>query len=835
MTTGRLLATTWLIFAPVFAWADTATITIDARETGPRVNPRMYGIFLEEIGHGVDGGLYAELVRNRAFEDGRPPEGYQLRGNRWVDERGFSAGYDQYGYEVGGLPFWRLVETESARGSIELDQTAGVSEASSYCLRLKAGDVESGRVGVANEGFFGIGVEQGKKYSLSLYAKRDGDMKGPLSVRLEDRDGAACSDEATIDVTGDGWHKYDATLTGSTSVHRARLVITLSAPGVVLLDMVSLFPAETWKGRPNGLRPDIAQMIADLKPGFVRFPGGCVVEGGTIETSYNWKDTVGPLMDRRETWGPWHYRRTQGMGLYEYLQFCEDLGAEPLYVGFAGQTCIFRERENVPLDDMGWVRDNFLDVVEYANGSADSKWGQLRAAAGRQAPFNLKLVEIGNENEGVEYERRYRLIHEAMAQAYPDLTYLADISYRHRIPADSYDIADQHFYNSPSWFMSRYDMYDDRDRQLPPLYLGEVAVTTAQGGPIRGNLLAALAEGVFLMGCERNADAVQMVSYAPLLAHVNGRSWDWHAMIYHDSTHVFGTASYYLWQLFAQHRPDVMLKTTSTHEPSETLVIAGQIGVGTWDATAEFKDIRVERDGKVVYESDFSADASGWEPAEGRGRWRVVDGAYRQARRGQGVSYFGDEAWDDYTLSLKARKLSGGEGFLIPFGRKGGDRYWWNLGGWGNSQHAIEHNQTPVGQPRRGTIETDRWYDIKIEVAGAAIRCYLDGELIHDATAESLDKFVATAGRDAASGEMVIKAINASPRPVSTKLEIQGAVGVERNAQAVVLAADSFAANNSFDDPKKVAPTHSAIVLDGTSFDFEFSPRSLTILRLKTR
>ncbi len=826
-----VVAALWQASA-VSSRADTATIAIDAAQTGPRVNPRMYGIFLEEIGHGVDGGLYAELVRNRAFEDGRPPEGYQLRGDRWVDARGFNSGYDQYGYEPGGVPFWSLVKSGGAKGEMSLDEIGGVSKASSYCLRMEIQELGDGRLGVANEGFFGIGVAEGKKYSLSLYAKAGESFDGPLKVRLETREGEACSDEATIELSGDDWAQYKGTLTGTKAARRARVVITSAAPGVVSLDMVSLFPAETWRGRPGGLRPDIAQMIADLKPGFVRFPGGCVVEGGTVESAYNWKLTIGPLIERQEQWGPWHYRRTHGVGLLEYLQFCEDLEAEPLWVGFAGQTCIFREREHVPMSEMGWVRDNFLDVVEYANGLADSKWGKLRAEAGREQPFNLKYVEIGNENEGPEYEQRYKMIHDAMRDAHPDLTYLADVSYRHRIPADTYDIADQHFYNTPSWFMSRFDMYDDRDRALPPLYLGEVAVTSQQGGPIRGNLLAALAEGVFLMGCERNADAVQMVSYAPLLAHVDGRSWDWHAMIYHDSTRVFGTVSYYLWQMFATHRPDVVVETETTYQPSEDLAVVGQIGVGTWDATAEFKDVRVERDGKLVYESDFSQDAAGWEPAQGR--WEVVDDAYRQTRRGQGFSYFGENDWSDFTLSLKARKSAGGEGFLIVFGRQGGERYWWNLGGWGNSQHAIEHNQTPVGQPQRGRIESDRWYDVKIEVAGAKIRCFLDGELVHDAEAESLDRFVATAGRDEAAGEVVLKVINASPRPVSTAVKLAGVRQVGSQAKVVELSADSFEDNNSIEEPRRVAPRQQTVSIEGEEFKHEFAPRSLTVLRFKT-
>jgi hypothetical protein len=407
--------------------AGTATITIDARRKGPAINPRMYGIFLEEINHGVDGGLYAELIRNRGFEDSRPPEGFAYRDGRWLDAKGYDAGFSQFGYTTESIPFWSLVEEGDVKGTMSLETTGGITEQSCHCLRLDVEDAAGGRLGVANTGFFGIGLRQGQKYNLSLYVRGAGVFKGPLSVRLEDSDGKPLSDAAEIQGIDAVWKQFKATLTASATESKARLVILAGAEGTVWLDFVSLFPETTWKGRPNGLRPDIAQMIADLKPGFVRFPGGCVVEGGTVETAYNWKRTVGPVETRQECWGPWNYRFTHGMGLHEYFQFCEDLGAEPLWVGFCGQTCIFRQMENVPMEEMGWVRDNFLDVVEYANGPTDSKWGSLRAQAGRPRPFNLKYVEIGNENAEKAYEERYRFIYDAMKAKYPDLVYLPTI------------------------------------------------------------------------------------------------------------------------------------------------------------------------------------------------------------------------------------------------------------------------------------------------------------------------------------------------------------------------------------------------------------------------
>jgi alpha-L-arabinofuranosidase len=829
-----------LLLSPGSLWGETATITIDAGKPGPEINPRMYGIFLEEINHGVDGGLYAELVRNRAFEDSRAPEGYVLREGRWRDasRRGFDSGFTRYGYTTEGVPFWSLVQEGSARGAMHLQTTGGITEASAYCLLLDVNDVAGGRLGVANHGFFGIGIRQGQSYNLSLYAR--GDIP-TLSVVLEDAEGRACSDEAKVEAISNDWKQFKATLTGSKTESKAKLVVTADGKGKVWLDFISLFPSRTWKDRPNGLRADIAQMIADLKPGFVRFPGGCVVEGGTVETAYNWKLTVGPLEERQERWGPWNYRETHGMGLYEYLQFIEDIGAEPLWVGFCGQTCIFREVENVPMDQMGWVRNNFLDIVEYANGPADSKWGVMRAQAGHPAPFGLKYVEIGNENQGPEYGERYRYVYDAMKAKYPDLKYLIDLSWTSlRSVGDvKYDIEDAHYYNSPRWFMSRFRDYDDRDRSLSPLYLGEVAVTSNEGGPTRGNLLAALAEGVFLMGCERNSDVVKMVSYAPLPGHVEGRTEltnappPWHAMIYHDGTRVFGTVSYYLWKLLGTNLPSRTINTEVAFPDAKPPIVEGQMGLGTWASVAEYKDVRVEKDGQTLYASDFTQGTEGW--TRGGGRWAVEDGAYRQGRAGQGFVYFGDEGWSDYTLTLKARKLSGGEGFLIVFGRQGRDRYWWNLGGWGNSQHAIEHNQNLVGRPHRGRIEDNRWYDIKIELAGNRIRCYLDGELIHDATAPAEEHFYATAGRDDASGDLVIKAVNTAEEPVAATLSLRGVEGVKPDATVTVLTAGSLSDNNSLDEPDRVVPAQSQIHAAGPEFTCEFPARAFTLLRLKTR
>ena len=815
--------------------AGTAIINTDISKPGPRLNPRMYGIFLENLNHAVDGGLYAELIQNRGFEDAKPPEGYIYHDGRWVDSLGpnaYDAAFARFGYFTNGLPFWSLVQEGGAQGSMHLDMDNPLTPESPRSCRLEIDNVSTGRIGIANDGFWGVGVKAGEKFKLSFWARSAEGFSGPLRATLEDHDGNACSELAKISGVSGQWKEFHATLTGTKDNSNARFVLTAGSKGSVWFDMVSLFPARTFKDRPNGLRADIAQMIADLKPDFVRFPGGCVIEGGTIPTSYNWKNTVGPPEHRTEIWGPWNYRETYGMGYFETLQFCEDLGAEPLYVGFAGETCMFRHVEDVPMSDMDWVANNFVDAVQFANGDASTQWGKLRAEMGHPKPFGLKTVEVGNEGGTRGFPPRYKFVYSRLKEQYPDLSYILDYSFLRRnwMTGQTADMEDNHFYNSPQWFMNNVHHYDTRDRKLPPVYDGEVAVTSDAGGFYKGNLIAALGEGAFLMGLERNADVVKMVSYAPLLANVHGRT-DWHGMIYFDSTRTFGTVSYYLWKLFGENRPDYTVPTDVQLTSGKPPAITGGIGIGTWYTAAEFKDVRVEKDGQVLAAPDLTKGTDGW-TADG-GNWCVNDGAFRQSDETVGLNYFGDETWNNYTLTLKARKLHGPEGFLIVFGHKGEDKYWWNIGGWGNHEHAIEYNQTPVGEHVPGTVETNRWYDIKVELQDRHIRCYLDGQLVHDVTAPAADRFFALAGQDEKTGDLIIKAINVSANPMNTTLNLNGVNHVASTAQLTVLTSARLSDNNSLDTPTNVVPATSTIPVSGPHFSHEFPANSLTILRLR--
>jgi alpha-L-arabinofuranosidase len=304
-------------------------------------------------------------------------------------------------------------------------------------------------------------------------------------------------------------------------------------------------------------------------------------------------------------------------------------------------------------------------------------------------------------------------------------------------------------------------------------------------------------------------------------------------MIYFDTTRCFGTVSYYLWKLFAENRPAFSVATDVTLGAEKPMAIKGSIGVGTWETSAEYKDIRVEKAGEVLYASDFSKNAEGWK-TDG-GNWSVVDGAYRQSDRGTGLSFFGDENWSDYTLTLKARKLSGAEGFLICFGRKNEERNWWNIGGWGNSEHAIEFNQNSVGRHVPGSIESNRWYDVKVALEGQRIRCYLDGKLVHDETVSTPQRFFALAGRDEPSGDLIIKAINAGSEPMNATVNIKGVNHVAFGAGLTVLKSNGGSDNNSLENPQMIAPVSSVMSVSGNTFTHEFPAYSFSMMRLAAK
>lgn len=828
------------------AFAASGTITIDATKPGARIPASLYGIFFEEISHAGEGGLYAELIQNRGFEDANLPPACKLEDGFLIPPR------TPHFWNTPRISDWRMrwnvksahpawsLETAAANAAtIEVVDAQPLTQATPHSLQINVTNAQ-GRVALVNEGFWGVAVQAGEEYRLSFYARADKAFGGALTVALESKDGKALATHAFKNVAGETWRKYECRLRASGSDAKARFVMTFGSAGTVWLDFVSLFPAKTFKNRPNGLRLDLAQMINGLKPAFVRWPGGCFVEGIAVETRPQWKQTLGRLEDRPGTYSPWGYWSSDGFGYHEFLQYCEDIGAEALYVANVGISCAFRSGTFLPDDQLPMLIQDTLDAIEYAIGPVTSKWGAERAKNGHPKPFPLTILEVGNEQQGPLYGERVAKFSQAIKAKYPQMkvalsSWIAGIDERAIAAAGKIDIVDEHAYKPLHWAIENFDSFAKYKRGDWELYIGEFACNTGVG---RGNLLAALNDAAYMMSMEKNADLVKMGSYAPLLENVNHLPRNWEVNLIHfDSSRVYGRGSYYACKLFAENLPDVNLTTAVEYASSSARPVAGRIGVGTWNTSAEFKDIRVERDGKEVYASDFSKGAENWKPETGRrnaGTWAVEEGAYRQKDQTVSWSYIGEENWDNVTVTLKARKLRGAEGFLVAAGLADGRRVQFNVGGWGNTQHAVQVADAIVGGAARGSVEEGRWYDVKVEVRGRQIRCSLDGVVIKEVTLPRVDTVLAISGRDEASGEIVVKVVNSSPEAAPMAMRVSGANLTGAGTLTLLTSADPKD-ENSFEQPTKVAPVVKPIRGASASFTQEFPPYSLSILRLKTK
>jgi alpha-L-arabinofuranosidase len=790
-------------------------ITVDVAAPGQRMAPTMHGLFFEDINYAADGGLYAELVENRSFEH-RDPK------HAWVEAaRG------------------------KASGSMAVAREAPLNAANTHFLRLEVSDPGEGGYGVANGGFDGIALREGDRYRLSLHARVGPGGSGSLKVLLEDGAGGRVVEEAIQGITA-SWSKYEATLTSPKTVTDARLLVLSTRPGRMDLDMVSLLPEKTFKGRRNGLRADIAQALADMKPGFLRFPGGCIVEGRDLGNAYRWKDTVGDVAERKQNANLWQnnrspqYHQTYGLGFFEFFQLSEDIGAEPLPVINCGMSCQARRGSHVPLAEIGpWVKDA-LDLIEFANGPVTSEWGARRAAMGHPEPFHLKYLAVGNEQWREAYFDRYVVFQREIKSKYPDIQIISssgpapnDGSYefawrkfRGGTPAD---IVDEHYYVPPPWLLENGDRYDSYDPGGPKVFVGEFA---AHDGGRRNNLRSALAEAAYMTSLWRNSDVVVMASYAPLLAKVGRDQWRPN-LIWFDNTRVVLTPSYHAQVQFAKNRPDVVLPT-EVQSPAVHPRPSGMIGVGTWNTQAEYKDIRVvDAGGKVLFESDFSKGMEGWKTAGGD--WSVEDGALRQGGNGTNIrALAGDPSWTDYTLTLKARKIRGEEGFLILFHTADIENpVWWNIGGWRNVEHSLQ-GEGVTERHVRGAVEANRWYDIRLELRDAGIKAYLDGQLIHEDERKPVPAVYAAAGRDARAGEVVLQMVNPQSQAHRAAIQLRGLGNDSRKARVTTLAGAGPGAENTLENPGAVTPRQSDF--DGIAPEFEYTlePYSLTTLRVRT-
>ena len=528
------------------AWAQSGnTITVKANDIKASIQPTMWGVFFEDINMGADGGIYAEMVKNRSFEFFKPFMG------------------------------WKITQKNPVEGNILLLNNEKENASNPRYLRVKAANASSGDLGLTNEGFKGMGVKQGLRYDFSVMYKQ-ADKGVTMYVELVDSTGKKLGGTSFEPAENDNrWHTQSVSFTSEATEANAKLNVWFLGSGQIELDMISLFPGDTWKNRPGGLRADMVQLLADMKPGFIRFPGGCIVEGYDLSQRFQWKKTIGPVEDRQLLINRWNfefahrpspdYFQTFGLGFYEYFQLAEDIGAEALPILNAGMACQFNTAEVVPLDDLEPYVQDALDLIEFANGEVNSKWGKVRADMGHPKPFNLKYLGVGNENWGPQYIERLKIFTKRLKDQYPNIQLINSSGTDPNGERFDYlnttlrsmgaDIIDEHYYRRPEWFLQNAKRYDDYPRNGSKVFAGEYAAQSDKTVSVnnKNNWLAAISEAAFMTGLERNADVVTMASYAPLFAHADG--WQWTPdMIWVNNLKSYGTPNYYVQKLYSTNK-----------------------------------------------------------------------------------------------------------------------------------------------------------------------------------------------------------------------------------------------------------------------------------------
>lgn len=551
-------------------------LSIQTDRPGAKIQPTMWGIFFEDINFAADGGVYAELVKNRSFEFLHPMTG-------WKEHQ-----YDRFAFESNAGK--TLVINRGEQYSNPRFARVSVFREKGY--------------GLSNEGFRGMGIRKDNNYRFSVHAAQlDGSQT--LRIELVAQDGNVIG-SASVTPSGKEWKQYETTIRATETDAKATMNIWFDGKGVLDIDMVSLFPEDTWRGRKNGLRKDLVNLLYELKPGFLRFPGGCIVEGRDLSQRYQWKKTVGNIEDREMIINRWNtefshrvtpdYFQTFGLGFYEYFLLAEDLGAEPLPILSCGIACQFNTAEVVPMDELGPYIQDALDLIEFANGDTSTKWGALRAAMGHPEPFNMKFIGIGNEQWGTEYIERYKEFAKAIKAKHPDMILVSGAGpfpagelFEHATKALrelNAELVDEHYYNNPEWFLANATRYDSYDRNGPKIFAGEYAAqSVATTSPDnKNNWRCALSEAAFMTGLERNADIVHLASYAPLFAHAEG--WQWTPdLIWFDNLSSYATPNYYVQQLFSLHKGTNVLPVSANREK-----VTGQNGFyasAVWDEKAK--------------------------------------------------------------------------------------------------------------------------------------------------------------------------------------------------------------------------------------------------------
>ncbi|MBE5961975.1 MAG: alpha-L-arabinofuranosidase [Lachnospiraceae bacterium] len=776
-------------------------ITLDANKPVKELGD-LFGIFFEDINHAADGGLYAEMVQNRSFEFDP------------IDHPSYHA-----------MTAWETITEGDAKADFTVSTEKPMNSSNEHYLVMNIHDTGK-RAGVRNLGFnTGLAVKEGEAYRFSFFARIAEENKkesSSVTVSIEDAGGEILAKESIVLSSGE-WRKYEKIMVPAKTSYSGRLVITPDQAGVYAIDMVSLFPVHTYKDQANGLRKDLSLYLEELKPKFMRFPGGCLVHDGSLcdtdrDSMYRWKKTIGNVEERPARRNNWRYNQTLGLGYYEYFRFCEDIHTKPLPVlpgGFNPHSgCGAR------MDEMQeWVQDA-LDLIEFANGDSSTTWGKIRADLGHEKPFHLEYIGIGNEEIGDGFYERYPLFHQAIREKYPDIKiintsgpFVTGEGYEAGwASARQYgsDLVDEHYYQAPEWFLANMHHYDDYDPNGPKVFLGEYASW--------GNTFYhALVEAAYMTSLEK-APAVGLACYAPLFCNADYVNWQ-PDMIWFNNHQVYGTPNYYVQKLFMNHQgeEEIHMEVSGLDTPkllSDGSGLSGQVSVSGNDVCGTIWDIKV-----MNHET---------------GKETIVPSIEISEDNKENTLAFG--LGTDYELTMKFRRSKGRKGLKIFFGRKDAKNTGvWEFGGWDNYDSLL----TMITNGRGSCIShrifhvEDKEYTLKLAVKGASITAYINGELFNEASYQEpvVEDIYLASSRESKTGDVILKAVNLTGEDKDVKLILSGALDKEYDASLYEMAGYAFDAVNSFEKPDAVIPAERTIKVREKD-TITFKKHSLTVLRI---
>ena len=794
------------------------TLEVDGEDILFETNENLYGLFFEDINKAADGGLNSELIENRSFEQKRgTPEG-------------------MFG--------WQVYKPDEESGyKIATESPLHINNPSYLQLNL----VEDA-IMLKNSGHNGVPIRDSEIYDFSIWIKNN-DYKGNVVAYVEDTRGDMLTDQVQVQVSKENeeWTKYEAQLKGAVR-GVGSFVLEVKGRGKCDIDFVSFRPHTIWQGEEpskwkyGGLRVDLVEALKDIEPGFIRFPGGCVAEGEGLENLYNWKDTIGPLEERKEQKNTWGYWQSYGLGYHEYFQLCEDLGAVPIPVVHAGITCqIRRPGEHFTAGSVEFKQavQDALDLIEYVNGDVDTYWGSKRVLNGHPEPFNLKYIAIGNENWGTQYFENFQAFKVKIEEKYPDMMIITssgpwasgqEFASAWQVINKKYTemIVDEHYYMEPEWFLSNVDRYDYYDRSGAKVFLGEYAAHNGKVQnqvPASGNsLYAAIAEAAFMTGLEKNADIVQLASYAPLLAKQGDTQW-FYNMIWFDHYNVVHTPSYYVQQLFSQNIGNQVINT-KLEKADDPKVLDGGISLGSWSTAVEYEYVRVinNKDGSIIFEDDFEDGEIDFIWQIKNGTWKEEDGVLKQTSTSSGekMIYIDNVEWQDYTLQVEAKKTSGSEGFLVGVGVNSPEDYiWYNMGGWGNTSDAIERSRNGV-KSTIGFMKPDSFepikhnqvYTVEMKYSEGDFRVYKNDKIVQEMTIKPEQKDVYTSvTKNSESGQIFIKVVNATNEPIELNLSSNNMNTVGQH-KMITISHEQRNAVNSFKNKEMIKPVEALAFIE---------------------